>query len=191
MKKHKENNGVSRRVLLKGGVAASSSLLLRGLALGLPPGFLLDPSTVNAQTANVRPQTLIFATSSRGDPVNVNCPGSYTNGVENNPHLTAQRGQFGGQRARAAQPWVDLPADLRRRLAFFHHQTMSAAHSEHSQTMSLRGAVKMRMATVKRCWFPCCPSSLSQIGAFKLNLRCAIKKFLTNHSRFRIRTPFS
>ena len=41
-------------------------------------------------------QTLILSTSSRGDPLNINCPESYVEGVTNLPRLPSSRGRFGG-----------------------------------------------------------------------------------------------
>ena len=72
--------------------------------------------------------------------MNINCPGLRPKGHQQ-PHL-GPAGRFGDQRVRAAAPWVNLPRGLRQRLAFFHHKTQSAAHTEHDETMTLRGAVK-------------------------------------------------
>ena len=136
---------MNRRAALRGGAGALSSLLIRGLASGLPPAYLLKPSAARAQMMPQTPQTLILSTSSRGDPINVNCPGSYTEGVYNNPELETRRGSFGGDRHRAARVWCDLPRALRRRLAFVHYSPRTAAHPEYSYTMSFRGEVKQEM----------------------------------------------
>ena len=101
--KTKNTPSVSRRTCLGQG-ALGSGLLLRSLATGLPVSWLLNPERAMAQQNMQRPQTLIFSTSSAGDPVNINCPGSYVQGVTNNPHLGAQQGRFGDQRVRAAAP---------------------------------------------------------------------------------------
>lgn len=135
----------SRRAFLAGSGAATG-LLLRSLATGLPPGFLLRPRASRAQNA-ARPQVLILATSSRGDPVNVNCPGSYLGegqGAENNHRLPISEVELGGMRVRGADAWQQLDGDLRARLAFFHCQTRSAAHPEYASTMSFHGSVKNR-----------------------------------------------
>lgn len=135
-----------RRAFLGTSAAASAGLLLRSLATGIPPALLLAPHKAEAQRANVRAQTLILSVSSAGDPVNINCPGSYLGNApgsfRNNPLLPTSQGVFGGQRVRTAQPWAALPQALRRRLAFFHLKTFAAAHTEFDQTMTLRGAVK-------------------------------------------------
>ncbi len=132
---------LSRRAFL-GGTAAAAGLLLRGVATGLPPAWLIAPETAFAQAGGRMPQTLIFSTSSAGDPVNINCPGSYVNGVVNNPIMPTAMAQFGEQRVRAAAPWTELPTNLRRRMGFFHLRTHAAAHTEHDDTMTMRGAVK-------------------------------------------------
>ena len=139
--KNKTTN-LSRRNFLRGTAAASSAVVLQSLATGLPVSFLLNPSNASAQAMNRTVQTLIFSTSAAGDPVNVNCPGSYRNGVTNNPLLEGVRAAYGDGQVRGAAPWAELPANLRQRLAFFHHRTDSAAHPEHDLTMSFRGAIK-------------------------------------------------
>ena len=144
----------ARRALLRGGGAA---LLLRALALGLPPGWLLAAGAARparsplsllaagdalAQSAPRALQTLILSTSSAGDPVNANCPGSYVMGAENNPLLPAARVALGAGGARGAAVWGELPEELRARLAFIHLKPHAVAHPEYSATMSLHGAVK-------------------------------------------------
>ena len=125
---------------------ATGGLLLQGLATGLPPAWLLGPSAAWAQDARDF-QTLILSQSGRGDPVNINCPGSIKlnanrNKFENNPHLEYPRFGLNGQQVQGAAPWAELPNDLRQRLVFFHHKTFAAAHPEHRETMKLRGAVR-------------------------------------------------
>ncbi len=133
---------ISRRGFLGGTAAGASGILLKSLATGIPPALLLNPRMALAQRANIEPQTLIMSVSSAGDPVNINCPGSYVNGVTNNPILSAVNTRFGNREVRAAQPWAQLPNQLRQRMAFFHHRTFAAAHPEFDETMTLRGAVK-------------------------------------------------
>lgn len=131
---------ISRRGFLASSGAATG-LLLRSLATGLPPAFLLNPRASHAQ--NMAPlQTLILATSSRGDPVNVNCPGSYVQNAQNNGMLAAGDFMLGNTPTRSALVWQQLPEALRSRLAFFHCQTRSAAHPEYASTMGFHGSVK-------------------------------------------------
>lgn len=160
----KKKTKLSRRNFIRGS-AAGSALLLQSLATGLPVSFLMNPSQAVAQGVNHERQTLIFSTSQAGDPVNVNCPGSYRNGVTNNPLLEAVRAAYGGRQTRAAAPWAALPGALRRRLAFFHHRTDSAAHPEHDLTMSFRGAIKNAAGNGQEML----PSMVAQLGAPHLN----------------------
>ena len=134
---------INRRSFLTHGSKGFTALLVRSLASGLPVAYLLDPSESRAQqmmSSDI--QTLILSTSSRGDPINVNCPGSYVDGVTNNPNLETARANFGSTRARAAQVWCGLPNDLRQRLAFFHYRPRSAAHPEYRSVMAMKGSIK-------------------------------------------------
>ena len=132
-----------RQALLGGGVGMS--LLLRGLATGLPPAWLSAPRFARAQEMNAElPQILIMSTSSSGDPVNINCPGSYVSGVENNPILeVSDNVRLGGRPpVRGARVWGNLGGQLRNRLAFVHYSSRTAAHPEFAKAMTLHGAVK-------------------------------------------------
>ncbi|MEE2643315.1 MAG: hypothetical protein VYD19_00145, partial [Myxococcota bacterium] len=152
---------LDRRALLQGGAGTLGALLLRGLASGLPPAYLLNPQSARAQEMlRHGQQTLILSTSSRGDPLNINCPGSYVEGVTNHPRLPAGRGRFGGQNARGAQVWAELPNDLRQRLAFFHYSPRTAAHPEYPQTLSLRGSVKNEQGNGTEMF----PSAMAQLA---------------------------
>ena len=134
----------SRRQAIFGG-GVGMGLLLRGLATGLPPAWLSAPRFARAQEMNATPpQILIMSTSSSGDPVNINCPGSYVSGVENNPILEIADSVVLGGRApvRAAKVWGDLPGQLRDHLAFIHYSSRTAAHPEFAKAMTLHGAVK-------------------------------------------------
>jgi hypothetical protein len=136
---------LNRRSFIQTGSGALGTLLLQGLASGLPPAYLLNPTKARAQAMPDAYQTLILSTSSKGDPLNVNCPGSYGNGITNNPNLPTGQTRFGGIRHRAAQVWCDLPNTLRQRLAFFHYNPRTAAHPEYRLTMAMRGSIKNEM----------------------------------------------
>ena len=90
---------INRRAFLKRS-ASLSALLMNSLASGLPVGYLLNPKQALAQASSSQYQTLILSTSSRGDPLNMNCPGAYVDGVTNNPILESSRASFGGTRHR-------------------------------------------------------------------------------------------
>ena len=150
---------LNRRAFIRRG-GTMSALLINSLASGLPLGYLLNPSKAKAQEGLNDFQTLILSTSSRGDPINVNCPGSYTDGVTNNPLLATNRATFGGQRQQAAQVWCDLPGQLRDRLAFFHYSPRTAAHPEYRSTMAMRGSVKNDVGNGSEMF----PSAISQLA---------------------------
>ena len=136
------NDHPSRRRALMRGAAGLSGLLLRSLALGVPPAWLNRPLHAFGQEDMAPQQLLILSTSSAGDPMNANCPGSYHEGIENNPLLTPVDFTLGEVTTRAAEPWSLLPERLRSRLAFIHYQTNSAAHIEYKSTMTFHGSVK-------------------------------------------------
>lgn len=134
----------TRRGILLGGAAGGVSLLLRGLATGLPPAFLANPRRAWAQEGGLAPQTLIFSTSELGDPVNCNAPGAYVEGAQHPNEALLPRGQvrLGEARVTGAQVWQSLPNPLRQRLAVFHLQTRSVAHPEQPATLNCHGSVK-------------------------------------------------
>lgn len=127
-----------RRALLFG---LRGGLALRALATGLPLSFLSLPRRVRAQEAET--SYLVLAISDRGDPLNANAPGSYVEGVVNNPlpELAPTTVRLGAMETRAARPWAELPETLRSRLAFFHFRTGVVTHPQMDEVLHLRGAV--------------------------------------------------
>lgn len=121
---------------------AAGGLGLRALATGLPTSFLLRPGQARAQAAQT-PQFLVLALSDRGDPLNANAPGSFVEGVVNNPIEAMDPVDFelGPVRTRAARPWSTLSTELRSRLAFMHIQTGVVTHPEMDEVLELRGGV--------------------------------------------------
>jgi len=132
----------TRRKLLKTAVFGAGLVGLRSLATGLPKSWILGERIAHA--ADATPQFLILATSSNGDPLNANAPGSFVDGAENSPlpELAAADITFGSGTYRAAKCWSTLPDALRELLAFFHHRTYTNAHPEHRKVMALQGAAK-------------------------------------------------
>ena len=116
---------------------------LKSLATGLPKSWFLGERIAYADSPT--PQYLILATSSNGDPLNANAPGSYVPGAQNSPipDLAAANVTFGDASYQAAKCWGSLPDDLRARMAFFHHRTYTNAHPEHRKVMALQGAAKL------------------------------------------------
>lgn len=117
-------------------------VLLRSLAIGLPPAWLANLLSAFGQDNSNHRQTLILSTSSAGDPINANCPGSCVDGVQNNMILAPVDFMLGNTVTRAADSWALLPANVRSRLVLVHYQTNSAAHIEYKSTMTFHGSVK-------------------------------------------------
>ena len=71
----------TRRSLINKTVFGAGALGLRALATGLPASFLSRPFAAQAQDFTCvdksKAQYLIIATSSNGDPLNANVPGTY------------------------------------------------------------------------------------------------------------------
>jgi hypothetical protein len=134
---------VTRRRLLATGLFGAGIVGLRSLVTGVPRSFLLGERLAHAADMAL-PQFLILATSSQGDPLNANAPGSFVAGAENSPipELAPADVAFGDSTYQAAQCWGSLPEALRARLAFFHHRTYTNAHPEHRKVMALHGAAK-------------------------------------------------
>jgi uncharacterized protein (DUF1501 family) len=132
-----------RRTLLQTALFGAGLAGLRSVATGLPKSWLLGERVAYADSPT--PQYLILATSSNGDPLNANAPGSYVPGAENSPlpDLAAVDVTFGAGTYQAAKCWGSLPDDLRARMAFFHHRTYTNAHPEHRKVMALQGAAKL------------------------------------------------
>ncbi len=189
--KNLRNYRPSRRHVLTGGAMGLGGLLLRSLAIGLPPAWLSRPLSAFGQEEQLPDlQTLILSTSSAGDPINANCPGSYGEGFENNELLTPVDFILGNTPTRAAEPWLQLPASLRERLAVLHYRTGSAAHGEYKSTMAFHGAVKnaqgngsemfasaiaelshARLGTLQSQPLPLCKEILTVAGAPLQNLK--------------------
>jgi len=132
-----------RRTLLQSALFGAGLLGLRSLATGLPKSWILGERVAHAEAAT--PQYLILATSSNGDPLNANAPGSFVPGAEHSPlpDLAAADVTFGAGTYKAAKCWGSLPDELRARMAFFHHRTYTNAHPEHRKVMALQGAAKL------------------------------------------------
>jgi uncharacterized protein (DUF1501 family) len=132
-----------RRKLLKTAIFGAGLLGLRSVATGLPKSWFWGERVAYADAPT--PQYLILATSGNGDPLNANAPGSFVPGAENSPipELAAADVSFGEGSYTAAKCWGSLPAELRARMAFFHHRTYTNAHPEHRKVMALQGAAKL------------------------------------------------
>ena len=129
---------------------------LRAMATGLPAWFLLNPRSLNAQnmqcTINAANnlQYLVVSTSSMGDPINCNAPGTYenTNAIHpTDPKVAATQITLGLQTLGAALPWAptaqggQLDPTVLARTCFFHHTTGTTVHGDQPKVMKLLGDV--------------------------------------------------
>ncbi len=128
---------LGRRAFTFGG----ARLALVAAATGVPASFLLNRTMAHADEGST-PTFTLFHTSSRGEPVNVNAPGSYVDGAQNNPAFAKLPVQLGEQSHDGAAPWTDLDGGLRDRLQFFHHASYTNAHGEYPRALECFGAVK-------------------------------------------------
>lgn len=138
---------VTRRRLLLGSLFGSSYLGLRSLMTGLPIPFLLRPTRAWAEPPPPA-QFLVLSTSTGGDPINANAPGTYDLPASF-PHqplhptaasMAATPIMLGDKQYKAALPWSTLTA--LDRTQFFHHSTRTNNHSDQLKVMSLMGAAK-------------------------------------------------
>jgi len=107
----------TRREGLLASLFGGGALGLRALATGLPAWYLLNPRRATAQdlqcaiNARANLQYLIVSTSSNGDPLNCNCPGTYEGAgaaVVHPPQEEVEKTtvQLGGASFGAALPWA-------------------------------------------------------------------------------------
>jgi len=151
----------TRRDGLLAGLFGSGTLGLRALATGLPAWYLLNPRRATAQdlqcaiTAKANLQYLIVSTSSNGDPLNCNCPGTYENTAvvhPPDPEVEKVTVQLGAQSFGAALPWADpsvknasganagqLTSAVLARTTFFHYRTGTTVHGDQPKVMKLLG----------------------------------------------------
>lgn len=121
---------------------------MRSLASGIPYSILQNPFGPSVAHAADMPRgrILIVSTSSAGDPLNGNVPGTYGLGLEDikhpeDPAMAETSFQIRGMTTSAARPWSELPPTILDRLAFFHHATNTNSHPNHPKAMRLQGSV--------------------------------------------------
>ncbi len=137
----------TRRSLLKNTLFGTTTFGLRALATGLPVSFLARPLSARAEEMacwdRSRAQYLIISTSSAGDPLNANVPGTYDFpdiAHSPDPRMAGTDFSLGGQTVRAAQVWSTLPQWLLDRTAFIHHATLTNNHANLPKVLRLMGA---------------------------------------------------
>jgi hypothetical protein len=155
----------TRRSLLKNTLFGTSAFGLRALATGLPVGFLARPLAARAEDLACwdknRAQYLIISTSSAGDPLNANVPGTYDFpdiAHSPDPRMAPTDFALGGQTVRAAQVWSTLPPWVLERTAFIHHATLTNNHANLPKVLKLMGATakqEMLPSIVAKNLAPC------------------------------------
>jgi hypothetical protein len=147
---------VKRRQALLTGLFGAEYIGLRALATGLPAWFLANPRKASAQdmqcaiAARDTMQYLVLSSSSQGDPLNANAPGTYEAPEIIHPlqaTLTPTMVTLGSRMYGAALPWAGTdvggalsPATLSR-INFFHYSTRSTVHGDQPKVMKLLGAM--------------------------------------------------
>lgn len=144
----------TRRELLMQALLGGAGLGLRALASGLPAALLLHPTAAPAERppasendgendGDSGAQFLILSTSSAGDPVNANTPGTYEHPeIQHSADPRMQRSalRLGSRCVTAAAPWAGLPQPVLDRTVFFHHSTLLQSHPQNPQALALAGA---------------------------------------------------
>lgn len=163
----------SRREALLTALFGTGYIGLRALATGLPTWFLLNPRIATAQSlqctvqAQANLQYLVVSTSSMGDPLNCNCPGTYEATDVIHPQqaeVAATQIMLGSQSYGAALPWAPTAAGgqldpaVLARTSFFHHTTGTTVHGDQPKVMKLLGSVsqgEMFVSALAKHLAPC------------------------------------
>jgi len=147
---------LKRRDALLTALFGTGGVGLRALATGLPAWFIANPRSASAQAlecaimAKEKLQYLVLSTSSAGDPMNCNVPGTYEAPAIIHPTqatMAPAMVTLGGKTYGCALPWADtaaggaLSAATLSRTAFLHHTTRSTVHGDQPKVMKLLGAL--------------------------------------------------
>ena len=170
---------ISRRKALMSALFGAGYVGLRALATGVPASVLLHGRRAFADGASRCPdrskaQFIIFNTSSDGDPINANVPGTYedlriTHSAD--PAMAATALTLGGRATTAARPWSKLPQRVLDRTCFWHLMTSTPVHPKQHDVLSLMGtsaAGEMLPSMLAKQLAPCLGSVQGQpmtIGA--------------------------
>ena len=133
-----------RRKVLHAALFGAGGLGLKALASGIPLSVLAKPLGARAQSAAAG-RVLILSSSSAGDPVNANVPGTYEDSAvqhPNDPSMAPTAITIGGQQLTAAKPWAELPQGILEKTVFFHHGTYTNSHPNHPKMMRLMGSTE-------------------------------------------------
>ena len=138
----------SRRTFLETLLFGAGGLGLRALASGLPLAALARPRHALAAEAcsaadKAQARYLIVSTSSAGDPLNANVPGTYDFpdiAHAADPRMARTEFKLGETPVVAAQLWSTLPPWVLARTSFFHHATLTNNHPNLPKVLRLMGA---------------------------------------------------
>jgi len=128
---------------------------LRSLASGVPASVLLNPRRAMAAApeggaadagaaAVTDPQFVIYSTSSNGDPVNCNAPGTYDDPKiyhPGDPSMASTPMTFGSRTVNGAKIWSTLGPSVLAQTSFFHHGTYTIIHPDEVKVLGLLGQV--------------------------------------------------
>jgi len=141
----------SRRRFLARTLFGAGLLGLRSLATGIPLSILANPRRALAAgttcPSNPAAQYILFSSSSSGDPVNANVPGTYEIpdiSHPPDPAMAPTQLMLAGKQHTAAAPWARLPQAMLDRTCFFHHGTYTVVHPDLGEVMTLQGLVSHR-----------------------------------------------
>jgi Protein of unknown function (DUF1501) len=141
-------NPINRRDVLRASALGTLVAGLRAAATGLPAWFLANPTKASAADmactiANLdKLQFLVASTSSAGDPMSCNVPGTYEAAGIIHPtqaEFAATPFNFGTTSVKGAQIWSTLTDSVRKRTNFFHHITGGLVHGDHPKVMRFLG----------------------------------------------------
>lgn len=139
----------SRREALMGTLFGAGYVGLRALATGLPAWMLVNPRRADAalqcNADKARAQYLILSSSSLGDPMNANVPGTYVHPEimhAPDPLMDKTPISMAGQIFEGAAVWNNLEQSTLDRTVFFHHTTLSVSHANQPKVMRLMGAIR-------------------------------------------------
>jgi hypothetical protein len=139
----------TRRKFLERTLFGAGLVGLRALATGLPLWAVQRPRKVLAAGAcadgdKAAARYLILSTSSAGDPLNANVPGTYDFpdiAHAADPRMARTEFMLGATKVTGAQIWSTLPPAILARTSFFHHATLTNNHPNLPKVLRLMGAV--------------------------------------------------
>lgn len=193
----KNQKTLGRRGVLGAFATFGGSLILRSLATGIPAKVLLDPLSASAGEPSLG-KTLILSSSSQGDPINANVPGTYDYGPSEifhsaDPAMAKTALTLGSTATFAAKPWANLPQHILDRTAFFHHATYTPVHGELNRVQKMMNTTEkndMLISLIARELAPalgCVQSDPVSLGASGGELLSSAGRILGNVAPLSVR----